>query len=500
MDISSAVLFVVLAAVSMSYAWGMRGTIIGGEKGAMLPGAVMGMLIALFSSSEVLKDNFFMLSAVGAMSMYLGGCMTYGETLGLSMNSNPPENFKKSIIALVVKGFIWFSLFGAFVGIALNSFAGLLYTVKDFILIFALIPVCALAGYFLLNKPLDPKNGKFPFIYFSKTRQESWGGLLGILLVLVAVAAKNKDSFTLNLVLGAGLSGGIGWASAQTLQAAARLPLIKGKRLFEKMNRKKTIDAWKLMEYSLGAIGGIGIALTLIAQHDKFSAIAAAIDSRGAINLPLEKYSAVFTAVWLVLIALDQLQFIIKPRFSLSELKNQKIVKATLSESEYEKCLKDAERKESSPHFKRYAFLVEKGEFALYSLIPMFFVLCGSSLVGRLTSFFILYLVVVQEVVFGRFRLLKHRRLINTCLILGAVLILLYELALDTTFSMIATMIMYTIFYDILGILHVVPVEKDEKVKLGPFTMLNYCDLSVFGYMSVSGVVSVLLLALAIYF
>ena len=41
------------------------------------------------------------------------------------------------------------------------------------------------------------------------------------------------------------------------------------------MNRKKTIDAWKLMEYSLGAIGGIGIALTLIAQHDKFSAIAA---------------------------------------------------------------------------------------------------------------------------------------------------------------------------------------------------------------------------------
>ena len=66
-------------------------------------------------------------------------------------------------------------------------------------------------------------------------------------------------------------------------------------------------------------------------------------------------------------------------------------------------------------------------------------------------------------------------------------LFLLYELELVTTLRLIATMIMYTIFYDILGILHVVPVEKDEKVKLGPFTMLNYCDLSVFGYMSVSG-------------
>ena len=37
MDISSAVLFVVLAAVSMSYAWGMRGTIIGGERELCCP-------------------------------------------------------------------------------------------------------------------------------------------------------------------------------------------------------------------------------------------------------------------------------------------------------------------------------------------------------------------------------------------------------------------------------------------------------------------------------
>ena len=59
-----------------------------------------------------------------------------------------------------------------------------------------------------------------------------------------------------------------------------------------------------------------------------------------------------------------------------------------------------------------------KRRVALYSLIPMFFVLCGSSLVGRLTSFFILYLVVVQEVVFGGFRLLKLKAH-NTCLILA---------------------------------------------------------------------------------
>lgn len=32
-------LFLAFSAVSVSYGWGMRGTIIGGEKGAMLPGA-----------------------------------------------------------------------------------------------------------------------------------------------------------------------------------------------------------------------------------------------------------------------------------------------------------------------------------------------------------------------------------------------------------------------------------------------------------------------------
>ena len=95
MDFSTAFLFLALAMIGVSYGWGMRGTIIGGEKGAMLPGAIMGMVIALFSTSEVLRENFFVLSAVGAMGMYLGGCMTYGETLGLSMNTNPPENYKR---------------------------------------------------------------------------------------------------------------------------------------------------------------------------------------------------------------------------------------------------------------------------------------------------------------------------------------------------------------------------------------------------------------------
>ena len=78
MDIMSIIFFIAFSAIAVSYGWGMRGTIIGGEKGAMLPGAFMGLLMAVFSGSEVLASSPWILAGVGAVGMYCGGCMTYG--------------------------------------------------------------------------------------------------------------------------------------------------------------------------------------------------------------------------------------------------------------------------------------------------------------------------------------------------------------------------------------------------------------------------------------
>ena len=49
MDIITATLLILAIIPAVSYAWGMRGTTIGGEKGAMLPGAMIGLLIAFFT-------------------------------------------------------------------------------------------------------------------------------------------------------------------------------------------------------------------------------------------------------------------------------------------------------------------------------------------------------------------------------------------------------------------------------------------------------------------
>ena len=113
-------LFLAFSAVSVSYGWGMRGTIIGGEKGAMLPGAFLGISVALFSGSDILSSNPYILAGVGALAMYCGGNMTYADTLDLSMKTSPAPNMKKGIVAIIIKGGIWYGLFGGYVSMFIS--------------------------------------------------------------------------------------------------------------------------------------------------------------------------------------------------------------------------------------------------------------------------------------------------------------------------------------------------------------------------------------------
>ena len=44
METQNTLAFLAISMVAMCFGWGMRGSAIGGEKGAMLPGAFMGIL------------------------------------------------------------------------------------------------------------------------------------------------------------------------------------------------------------------------------------------------------------------------------------------------------------------------------------------------------------------------------------------------------------------------------------------------------------------------
>ena len=95
-----AVVLIAVSAIAMSYAWGMRGTNLGGEKSAMLPGAVMGTLLSVCSGSPFLLRNAYLMSAAGALGMFFGGHMSYMQSVGLTSNKFPPEDLKRGMTGL----------------------------------------------------------------------------------------------------------------------------------------------------------------------------------------------------------------------------------------------------------------------------------------------------------------------------------------------------------------------------------------------------------------
>ncbi|MCL2299493.1 MAG: hypothetical protein FWC27_05040, partial [Firmicutes bacterium] len=83
MSASNLALFMFMLFIAGSYGWAVRGTTLGKETGAMLPGALLGILCAWFSGSALLWENLWIFCAAGALGMFVGGTETYGETIGL---------------------------------------------------------------------------------------------------------------------------------------------------------------------------------------------------------------------------------------------------------------------------------------------------------------------------------------------------------------------------------------------------------------------------------
>ena len=119
---------------AVSYAWGMRGDLIGGEEGAMLPGAVLGLCLAVFSGSEIIKENFFVFAAVGAAAMFMGGTEPYAQTMAKLYWGEKyidRRDVKKHNLGLGIKGAAWFGIAGGFIGMSYTAATGCYYKAAD---------------------------------------------------------------------------------------------------------------------------------------------------------------------------------------------------------------------------------------------------------------------------------------------------------------------------------------------------------------------------------
>lgn len=445
MTVAPIFFFFVFAAFAGSYGWGMRGTIIGGEKGAMLPGALLGLVFSLFSGSEFLSSHPLLLAGIGALAMYCGGNMTYADTLALSMSSRPAPQLKKGLIALFIKGGVWFGLFGGYVSLFLSVISGF-YSAQKLLLFFLCLPVFALAGFRLFNQPFVPEKNRFPKIYFSYNRRETWGGLLGMLLEIYLFAAVFQDWSTLAMTFGMTLTGAFGWIVSQFLQIATLHPDKKGRKLFEPANRNGLIDAWKIMECTLGAFAGIGMAATFLLSKELFAAKFTLLDQNGAVSLLPDFVCKILMGVYGVLLLGDTLQYFILPATRKRYYK--KLLKMNLLTPEGYKDALQKDKPAESESYKKYKKFCEHSEFAVYSTIPLTLCFFGVSGVAAAVSFSVILLVLAQEFAEKCFGEKRGAIAVKCCMFVPIFALFFIQAATYSPYNLHLTVILYTFFYE----------------------------------------------------
>lgn len=456
MDTFSTVLLIFSLVSAISFAWGMRGTTIGGEKGAMLPGALIGLLIAVFSNILIVREHFYIFSALGAVSMYFGGSMTYGETLGLSMNTKPAENMKKGLIGVFIKGFLWFGSFGAIFSTGINAVC-YMYSILEMSIIFPLAVVIGIAFYFLFNRPLGKKENKHPKIYFSKTRQESWGALLGVYLVLLVFGIIKLNILTIVFSVCCAVFGGIGWLIGQLLQIYS-IHYAKENALFGKVfARSNNVDSWKIMECSLGLFGGLGAALSFLLSYPHFKSTVFNLEMNGGL-LPVNRtLLQVLFIVWLVLICADFVHYFIKKPALKSELKAL-LEKEEITQAQYSASLIKAVD-ETPKRYTIYFKATEIIEPVLYGVFPFIMIALGGRNAALATTSFIMFLVLAQEIALEK-KINKIFNLITMILFaLVSVAILVLQLGFGYILNDWLTLILYTVVYEVLTLLWLFPQE-----------------------------------------
>ena len=234
----------VLGAVAMSLGWGLRGSIGGGSLGAMIPGAMIGLVLCLLLDRHA---DSGLIAAFAAVGVGFGGQETYGQTVGLSLQ---PETFWWAILGFVIKGAAWGLLGGAFIGIALDRQR---HATAQLLAGFAIMVFGTWLGWRYLDSP--------KLIYFSnrfdRPREEVWAGLwLGGLLLLAWLRSRVPSLFALYGAIGGGIGFGVG-ASLQPMGRAvwAGMPL----------------GWWKSMELTFGGLLGLAYVLCAWRLRDQLA-------------------------------------------------------------------------------------------------------------------------------------------------------------------------------------------------------------------------------------
>ena len=241
--------------------WGIRGQI-GHERGAMIPGSLVGLSLALTSSDPEIHRRAGLLGAAGAMGMSFGGTETYGQTLGLSHGPTRDETYWWGILGVAVKGGAWIGLCGTYLGMAASDKD---YGPFELMLLTAQSTALWRMGVEMLNRPHEPPE-RLPRIYFSgprgvdQPRPEVWAGQWFALLGLLGYLVVKRDRTALIMASYGILGGAAGFAGGQALQAW-------GTRRQPSQLISRYFGWWKVMETTFGLIAGTFLGAGMMAAR-----------------------------------------------------------------------------------------------------------------------------------------------------------------------------------------------------------------------------------------
>lgn len=403
METQNALAFIAISVLAMCFGWGMRGSAIGGEKGAMLPGAFMGILCVWYTGSDLLMENVFLFAAACALGYFYGGMEPYASTMGLILHHDEARyNPSLGYLALAFKGSIWSGLGAGFLGVSFSAMSGKVYKWYDFVIFFALVPLLQEIGYRIFNTPYDPENGKMPKVCFSETSREEWGRNLVIVASLLIMMAIRRDIFGIIMWIGGALAGSVGWIVAITFYDKQMHPLKNGKRMFGKLDENNVIDGWKIMEFTQGCFNGLGIASAFVLGWPIAAKNIEQAEAAGKLWYILpEKVDTVLSWVFCALIILTIFLFIIPYR------KNGNKITRAFGEVDMN--------------------LVEVIERPCYMVAPLALIMLGSTTMAGIICCFTMYYVVAQHDGLERYCDFKGIKLIRAFLILLGAAILVVQ-------------------------------------------------------------------------
>ncbi|MBR3596016.1 MAG: hypothetical protein IKL47_03445 [Clostridia bacterium] len=476
METQNIFVFLAISMITMCFGWGMRGSAIGGEKGAMLPGAFMGILCVWYTGSELLMENVFLFAAACALGYFYGGMEPYGSTMGLVLDHDKPRyNPSLGYLALAFKGSIWSGLGAAFLGISFSAMSGVVYKWYDFVIFFALVPLVQEIGYRIFNTPYDPENGRMPKIGFSKDSREEWGRNLVIVAGLLVLMAIRRDIFGIIMWVGGALAGSVGWVVAITFYDKQMHPLKNGKWLFGKLEELKVIDGWKIMEFTQGCFNGLGISAAFALGWPLAAKNLEQAEAAGKLWYMLpEKVDITLSWIFCALIILTIFLFIIPYR------RNGNKITRAFGEVDMN--------------------IVEVLERPCYMVGPLALVMLGSTTMASIICCFTMYYVIAQHDGLERYWDYKGIKFIRIFLILVGAVILVGQILRG--YTLWETWVFYCVGYILFDLAYfyrpkrvIENYRKSKSVKEflisfgGDITVLLFfhvlmAGLLVFGYMN----------------